>query len=121
MPRPGLRHLKPNARSKRAAGHQSGLSDHAGTLQIEAHGLPSVPEALVARGSLSGAGRALCPSEAAFAAGRSVGEVARKLYDPKGLGIFIDVGQDGTDAAIARTRDLLLLRRPIFEAGFEAR
>ena len=60
-------------------------------------------------------------SEAAFAAGRSVGEVARKLYDPKGLGILIDVGQDGTDAAIARTRDLLLLRRPIFEAGFEAR
>ena len=60
-------------------------------------------------------------SQAAFAAGRSVGEVARKLYDPKGLGILIDVGQDGTDAAIARTRDLLLLRRPIFEAGFEAR
>jgi hypothetical protein len=58
---------------------------------------------------------------AAFATGQSIGAIAQKLYDPKGRGRLVDVGQEGAAAAIARTRGLLAERRPIFEAGFEAK
>lgn len=58
---------------------------------------------------------------ASFATGHSVGEVARRIYDPKGSGTTNDVGSLGVDGAIARTRELLAARRPIFEAGFRAR
>src|SRR4051794_36866475 len=61
-------------------------------------------------------------AEAAFAAGRAVGEIARKLYDAKGRGTTIDIEKEGgTAPAIARTRELIAFRRPIFEAGFEAK
>src|SRR5205085_9672227 len=60
-------------------------------------------------------------SRAAFAVGQTVGEVARKLYDPKSEGTTVDIGQEGAEPAIARTRDLLAMRKPIFEAGFEAK
>jgi len=58
---------------------------------------------------------------AAFVTGQSVGQIARRLYDPKRRGTIIDVGREGTTAAIARTRTLLAERKPIFEAGFEAK
>ena len=60
-------------------------------------------------------------SQAGFAAGYEVGEVARRIYDPKGEGAILDVKAEGVDGAIARTTNLLATTRtPIFEAGFEA-
>ncbi len=55
-----------------------------------------------------------------FAVGHQVGEVARRLYDPKGTGVVIDPQAEGVAAAIARTQTSLLGSAPIFEAGFEA-
>src|SRR3954447_26436590 len=61
-------------------------------------------------------------ADSAFATGRAVGEIARKLYDAKGRGTTIHIEEEGgTAPAIARTRELLAFRRPIFEAGFEAK
>jgi hypothetical protein len=59
-------------------------------------------------------------ADTAFTAGRSVGEVARELYDPAGLGQLVDVGVLGVEAAIERTRELLASGQPVFEAGFAA-
>ena len=59
-------------------------------------------------------------TEADFAVGYQVGEVARKLFDPKGAGVDIDPKAEGVAAAIAKTRSLLSGSAPIFEAGFEA-
>ena len=60
-------------------------------------------------------------SEAAFQIGYEVGDIARKIYDPKGLGSILDVESEGVNGAIARTTDLLgTTRNPIFEAGFQA-
>ncbi len=55
-----------------------------------------------------------------FTAGRQVGEVARRLFDPKGTGVVIDPQAEGVAAAVARTQTLLCGSVPIFEAGFEA-
>src|SRR5476651_665849 len=55
---------------------------------------------------------------AGFTAGRSVGEVARKIYDPEGVGTLLDVGVLGAAGAVRRTQESLALGRPIFEAGF---
>jgi hypothetical protein len=57
---------------------------------------------------------------ATFTIGHQVGEVARRLYDPKGTGEVIDPQTEGVAAAVARTQILLLGSAPIFEAGFEA-
>ena len=57
---------------------------------------------------------------ASFAVGNRVGEVARHVFDPRGMGQLIDVSIEGVDAALARTRELLSSSRPIFEAGFTA-
>jgi hypothetical protein len=54
-----------------------------------------------------------------FAVGHQVGEVARRLYDPKGAGVVLNP-KAGVAAAMARTQTLLLGSGPIFEAGFEA-
>jgi hypothetical protein len=59
-------------------------------------------------------------TQASFAAGLKVGEVARRLFDPKGKGQLIDVKTEGYDAAFARTQQLLATSQPIFEAGFAA-
>src|SRR5277367_5456858 len=56
-------------------------------------------------------------SMASFAVGNKVGEVARRLFDPQGVGQLIDVKTEGFDAAFARTQDLLSTSQPIFEAG----
>ena len=55
-----------------------------------------------------------------FTVGHQVGEVARRLFDPKGIGAVIDPQVDGVAAAVARTQTLLSGSVPIFEAGFEA-
>jgi hypothetical protein len=65
-------------------------------------------------------GETSAATEASFAVGHRVGEVARRLYDPKGTGVVIDREADGVAAAIARTQTLLGGSAPIFEAGFEA-
>jgi Domain of unknown function(DUF2779) len=55
-----------------------------------------------------------------FAVGNRVGEVARALFDETSEGTLIDVGRDGYDGALARTKSLLKVGKPIFEAGFSA-
>ena len=59
-------------------------------------------------------------SQQRFAAGHEVGEVARRIYDPEGAGVLIDVQTEGFKAALARSQELLGQNRPIFEAGFSA-
>lgn len=60
-------------------------------------------------------------SQARFAIGYQVGDIARQLYDPEGNGALIDVEAEGFDAAFARTAQLVRdARQPIFEAGFTA-
>lgn len=57
-------------------------------------------------------------TQASFAVGHQVGDIARRLYDPEGKGVLIDLQADGLDAALARTKELLQSAQPIFEAGF---
>lgn len=59
-------------------------------------------------------------TEAVFQIGHQVGDLARKLYDPKAKGILIDIKQDGLDAAFAQTTEALSQPKPVFEAGFSA-
>lgn len=59
-------------------------------------------------------------TQASFAAGNQVGDIARRLFDPKGRGVLIDPEAEGLDAAFVRTRELLESAQPIFEAGFRA-
>ena len=59
-------------------------------------------------------------TDSAFTAGRSVGELARELFDPEGSGQWVDVGALGVEGAIQRTRELLTSGQPVFEAGFAA-
>ena len=59
-------------------------------------------------------------SEAVFATGNQVGEIARRLHDPDGRGNLISVDELGYDGAFARTAELMASREPtpIFEAAF---
>jgi hypothetical protein len=57
-------------------------------------------------------------SAAGFNAGKTVGEVARALYDPNGAGQRVDVSTLGIEQAYARSAELLQSAQPIFEAGF---
>lgn len=59
-------------------------------------------------------------TQASFVVGHQVGDIAQRLYDPKGNGILIDPTAEGFEAIFARTRDLLQSAQPIFEAGFRA-
>jgi len=59
-------------------------------------------------------------SQAAFAVGHQVGDLARRLYDPGGQGVLLDPQTEGFDAALARSRELLGTAQPVFEAGFAA-
>jgi hypothetical protein len=45
-------------------------------------------------------------TQASFAVGHQVGDIARQLYDPKGKGVLIDPQVDGFEAAFARTQEL---------------
>ena len=57
-------------------------------------------------------------TQASFAVGDSVGDIARQLYDPAGTGELLDAQRDGFDAVFKRTIELLDTDQPIFEAGF---
>lgn len=57
-------------------------------------------------------------SEVVFKIGYVVGEIARTIYDPKGVGITIDIAALGHGEALAHSADLLAQGLgPIFEAG----
>jgi hypothetical protein len=58
--------------------------------------------------------------QARFDAGHRVGEVARKLADPQGQGVFFDAQRDGFEAVLRASSQALSERRPLFEAGFSA-
>ena len=49
-----------------------------------------------------------------------MGDIARNIYDPEGIGQLIDPQSEGFDAAFDRTIALLDSTTPIFEAGFTA-
>jgi len=57
---------------------------------------------------------------ARFAAGHTVGELARQIYDPEGVGELLDPQAEGYEGALLRSRALMQAAqpRPIFEAGF---
>ena len=59
-------------------------------------------------------------TQASFAVGHQVGNIAQRLYDPEGKGALIDPQAEGFDTAFARTQTLLRSAQPIFEAGFRA-
>jgi CRISPR/Cas system-associated exonuclease Cas4 (RecB family) len=58
-------------------------------------------------------------AHASFQVGYQVGDIARQIYDPSGLGTLIDVETEGFDGAFARSQCLInTATQPIFEAGF---
>ncbi|MBV2209612.1 MAG: DUF2779 domain-containing protein [Thermomonas sp.] len=59
-------------------------------------------------------------TQASFAVGHQVGDIAQRLYDPEGKGALIDPQAEGFDTAFTRTQTLLRSAQPIFEAGFRA-
>ncbi len=63
------------------------------------------------------------PSESVqgrFDGGHRVGDIARRLYDPRGKGQLIEPKTEGYASAITRTQALLASTQPIFEAAFTA-
>jgi hypothetical protein len=59
-------------------------------------------------------------TEASYASGHQIGEIAQKLYGPEGGGTLIDWEAEGFVAGFARTREAMQLGAPVFEAGFQA-
>jgi len=60
-------------------------------------------------------------SEMVFQIGHQVGDVARSIYDPEGLGVLIDIQELGHEQAFARSAVLLgNCEIPVFEAGMIA-
>lgn len=59
-------------------------------------------------------------AQARFDTGNEVGELARRLYDPKGVGVTLDAQRDGYSRTLDQTTRLLTSKQPIFEAGFSA-
>jgi Domain of unknown function(DUF2779) len=59
-------------------------------------------------------------TQASFQVGHQVGDIARQIYDPQGMGAVIDVQSEGFDRAFERSGELLQAAQPIFEAGFSA-
>ena len=57
-------------------------------------------------------------TQASFQIGHQVGDTARQIYDPKNLGVLIDVQSEGFEQAFERSEQSVKLSRPIFEAGF---
>ena len=58
-------------------------------------------------------------SQAAFAVGHQVGDIARQIYDPEGKGTIISVDDLGFKGAFAQTAELLASSdAPVFEAAF---
>lgn len=59
-------------------------------------------------------------SEAAFATGHAVGNLARTLYDSENKGLLIERHSNGIAHALDATQQALCSAQPIFEAGFTA-
>jgi len=59
-------------------------------------------------------------TEASFRIGFQVGDIAQKIYDPRGCGALIDVASEGFDRAFSRSAELIQGNQTIFEAGFSA-
>jgi hypothetical protein len=60
-------------------------------------------------------------AEARFQVGHQVGDIARRIYDPQGQGVLIDVQAQGFEQAIASSAETRAAgRQPVFEAGFRA-
>ena len=59
-------------------------------------------------------------TETSFEIGNQIGELARKLYDPKAKGILIDIEKDGLEVSLSQTTNALSQSNPVFEAGFSA-
>ena len=59
-------------------------------------------------------------TQAGFAAGHQVGDIARQLYAPEGNGQLIDAQTDGFEVAFAQSLARLKSDAPIFEAGFKS-
>ena len=59
-------------------------------------------------------------TQASFHVGHQVGDLARRIYDPEGLGAIIDVQSDGFARAFELSTELLHSNQPIFEAGLKA-
>lgn len=57
-------------------------------------------------------------TQASFAVGNVVGDIARKVYDPEEEGVLLDAQRDGFDTVFKRSAELLDSDQPIFEAGF---
>ena len=57
-------------------------------------------------------------TQASFKVGHTVGDPARRLYDPAGKGVLLDAQRDGFDVVLKRSKELLESKQPIFEAGF---
>ncbi len=55
---------------------------------------------------------------ASYRAGNAVGELARRLFDPRGRGCLVDVERLGFPAVFEATQQALAQRRPVFEAAF---
>ena len=59
-------------------------------------------------------------TQASFDVGHQVGEIARRLYDPKGVGTVIVPERGKFAEALKLSAELLATPKPIFEAGFAA-
>ena len=59
-------------------------------------------------------------TQASFAAGNTVGDIAHQLYDQDGTGVLLDAQRDGFDVTFKRSLELLASDQPIFEAGYSA-
>ena len=59
-------------------------------------------------------------TQARFAVGHQVGEIARQIYDPKNRGSLIDIERDGFDRSFSLSLELMTSGKPIFEAGYSA-
>lgn len=59
-------------------------------------------------------------AESRFSVGHQLGEIARRLYDPKGAGQLIDIKQLGVVPALELSTSLLKERKILFEAGMSA-
>lgn len=60
-------------------------------------------------------------TQASYRVGHTVGDIAKRIYDPEQLGTEICVDRDGFPEAFKKSAELLAdPTRPIFEAGFKA-
>jgi hypothetical protein len=57
-------------------------------------------------------------TQASFAIGDTVGDIARRIYDVAGNGVLLDAQRDGFNAVFQRSLELLATEQPIFEAGY---